>query len=415
MKTNASIHEAICFIQESLKSVGLAPGTLRNYETYFNSFETYLNQNGITHVDEDICLEYIHVKTGKRLDAFATRVLDPAVSRTMMSLHLLLMYQKTGEFRYHQRWIQEEVACPACFAEEFAAFMEECAYRGYASATMKSNRSKVLRFLNYLITEGSVCSSSEITLKHAQDFILCLKDYSVKYIGIFLYVLRNYFSFLYEKGYAVDDFSVLLPKIRTARNSSIPHIWPKEDILKLLDAVDREDPKGKRDYALLLLAIRLGLRISDIRGMKLSSLNWNRKVIQLRMKKTGQDIELPLLDDIGWAIIDYLKNGRPKTTSDTLFVRHRPPFNSLGEQENFNRELHRYVIKAGLDIPANLCHGMHSLRNTLARNMLDIKAPLPIISETLGHQDINTTSIYLKVDINGLRKCALDLEEVLSQ
>jgi integrase/recombinase XerD len=159
--------------------------------------------------------------------------------------------------------------------------------------------------------------------------------------------------------------------------------------------------------------VRLGLRVSDIRRMKLSNLNWSRKTITFTMQKTRQPLELPLLDDIGWAVIDYLKNGRPKTTSDRLFIRHRAPFDAFGENESFQKELHRYMQAAGIEAPIGVHCGMHSLRSTLAKNMLEAKAPLPVISEALGHQNINTTSIYLKIDIEGLRKCTLDPEEVL--
>jgi integrase len=158
----------------------------------------------------------------------------------------------------------------------------------------------------------------------------------------------------------------------------------------------------------------LGLRIGDIRSLEKSSIDWNRKTINLKITKTGQPIELPLLKDIGWAIIDYLQNGRPATNSECLFVRHRAPFNAFGDRNGFNKELHRYILKAGLNVPGGQRHGMHSLRSTLAGNMLEIKSPLPIISEVLGHQSVNTTSIYLKIDIEGLRKCALDPEEVFA-
>lgn len=198
------------------------------------------------------------------------------------------------------------------------------------------------------------------------------------------------------------------------RNAIIPYCWKREDIDKLLKAVDRGDPKGKRDYAILLLVIRLGLRVSDIRGLRLSNLNWSRKTILLTMQKTKYPLKLPLLDDIGWAIIDYLKNGRPKTECDSVFIRHRAPYDSFGENECFHRELHRYMLKAGLKIPLHFHCGLHSLRSTLARNMLEAKAPLPVISEALGHRSINTTSIYLKIDVDGLKRCALDPEEVFT-
>jgi integrase/recombinase XerD len=346
-----------------------------------------------------------------KLTSFNGKTLNPKVNRRMKPLHLLLMYLETGDFQYKPRKLKESFDCPTGFLEEYVLFEEECRYRGYANATINSNIQKVQSFLRYL-DSVSVKSSVKITINHIEDFINTYDTASVKYIGTILYVLRNYLSFIYEKGLTSCDFSLLLPKIRVMRNASIPYVWKKEDVIKLLGAIDREDPKGKRDYAIILMIVRLGLRVSDIRSMKLSFLNWNRKTISLDMQKTKQSIELPLLDDIGWAVIDYLKNGRPATTSDCLFIRHRPPFKAFGETENFHRSLHRYMIKAGLNIPLNEHHGMHSLRSTLARNMLEAQAPLPVISETLGHQNINTTSIYLKIDINGLRKCALDPEEV---
>ena len=411
MIKNQNIHEAIEYILVSLESQGQAPGTLKNYKSSFNVFENYLNQHGISRVNETVCLGYIYSKTGLKVQSFNERTLNSKINRRMMPLHLLLMYLDTGEFLYEPRNIKKIFLCPEGFRDEYEMFVEECNRRGYSNATINSNTQKIQFFLKYL-DSVQISSSDEITLNHIDKFLALYDNAAVKYVGTILYVLRNYLSFVYQNGFTCCDFSLLLPKIRVMRNSSIPYAWEKKDILKLLNAIDREDPKGKRDYALILMIVRLGLRISDIRSMKLSSLNWNRKTVSLNMMKTNQPIELPLLDDIGWAVIDYLKNGRPKTSSDNLFVRHRPPFTAFGETETFHKSLHRYMIKADLEIPMNEHHGMHSLRSTLARNMLETQAPLLVISQTLGHQSINTTSIYLKIDIDGLRKCTLDPEEV---
>jgi len=209
------------------------------------------------------------------------------------------------------------------------------------------------------------------------------------------------------------NLTASLPHVRILRNAFIPHAWKTDDVRKLLASIDRNSAKGKRDYAILLIVAHLGLRVSDIRNMRLSNLNWNKKTIALSVRKTGQALELPLLDDIGWAIIDYLKNGRPQTTCNRVFVRHRTPFDSFGENQSFYSELHRYMQVAGIIPPTGVRCGLHSLRSTLARNMLEAKTPLPVISEVLGHTNINTTSIYLKIDLDGLRKCVLDPEEVL--
>ncbi len=210
-----------------------------------------------------------------------------------------------------------------------------------------------------------------------------------------------------------ENLATSLPHVRILRNAFIPHAWKTDDVRKLLASIDRNSAKGKRDYTILLMVAHLGLRVSDIRNMRLSSLNWNKKTIALSVRKTGQALELPLLDDIGWAIIDYLKNGRPQTACNRLFVRHRAPFDSFGENQSFYSELHRYMQVAGIISPTGVHCGLHSLRSTLARNMLEAKTPLPVISEVLGHTNINTTSIYLKIDLDGLRKCVLDPEEVL--
>ncbi len=410
---NQDIHGAILSIMESMRRQGTSPGRLKNFENSYNVFERYLSDNSIAKIDENICLEYVYAKTGLRFEHFECVMSSARADYRIRPLLLLLRYLKDGQFCYDVRRTKPPFVCPACFGSEYEAFCEELIYRGYKLATIDTNTNKVQALIAHLAAQG-VTSSADITIRHIESFLKTIEDKAVKYIGLFLYVFRNFFSFLYERGYTAHDLAPLLPKVRTSRNASIPYVWSKADIKKLLGAIDRNDPKGKRDYAILLIAIRLGLRIGDIRSLKKSSIDWNRKTINLKMSKTGQPIELPLLKDIGWAIIDYLQNGRPATNSECLFVRHKAPFNAFGGRNAFNKDLHRYILKAGLNMPGDQRHGMHSLRSTLAGNMLEIKSPLPIISEALGHQSVNTTSIYLKIDIEGLRKCALDPEEVFA-
>jgi site-specific recombinase XerD len=411
--THKDVHGSISVIMDSLREQGTSPSRLTNYRNAYNVFERYLTTNGIDQVDESICLNYVYQKTGKRFDTFACVTTDAKADYRMRPLWLLLQYMEHGRFIPTARKTKPCFTCPAAFVEEYERFCDELIYRGYSKATIDTNTQKVQQLLAHLASHD-VLSVDDIVIQHIEDYLKTLEGKAVKYVGTFLYVFRNFFAFLYEQGYMSQNLVPMLPRVRAPRNASIPCVWSKEDLQRLLGAIDRADPKGKRDYAILLIAIRLGLRIGDIRNLKQSSIDWNRKAIKLTMSKTGQPIELPLLKDVGWAIIDYLQNGRPSTSSECLFVRHRAPFNAFGDFNSFGRELHRYILKAGLTRPGGRRCGMHSLRSTLAGNMLDIKAPLPIISEALGHQSVNTTSIYLKVDIEGLRKCAIDIEEVFS-
>jgi integrase/recombinase XerD len=219
MNENQNIHEAIEFILASLEKQGQAPGTLKNYINSFHVFERYLDEQGITYVnDEKVCLEYIDVKTGMKITSFNGKTLNPNVNRRMKPLHLLLMYLETGDFQYKPRKMKKSFDCPNGFLEEYVLFEEECRYRGYANATINSNIQKVQSFLRYL-DSVPVKSSGEITINYIEDFISTYDTASVKYIGTIFYVLRNYLSFIYEKGFTNYDFSLLLPKIRVMRNA----------------------------------------------------------------------------------------------------------------------------------------------------------------------------------------------------
>jgi len=389
---------------------GYAQSTLKLHQGVYHGLLKFMQANNYTSLNEIVGLEFVRNRTGTTMEGFYGRG-DQKTNAYMKPVQNLLVYMKTGSLSYYMRSKLSDFQSPEGFEEEYLLFQDACEERHYAKATIISNNQVLHKFLNFL-DEENVSESLGITPSHVTKFLGRYSTAKPKYVATVLYVMRNYLSFLYKQDFTKDDLSRSLPKVRIMRNAFIPYSWNTEDVKKLLGAVDRADPKGKRDYAILLMVVRLGLRVSDIRGLKLPSLNWNRKTITLTMQKTKRPIELPLLDDIGWAVIDYLKNGRPQTPSDRVFVRHRAPFDAFGENESFQRDLHRYMVKARLDIPLDVHCGMHSLRSTLARNMLKTNASLPIIAETLGHQNINTTSIYLKIDITGLRRCALDPDEV---
>lgn len=128
--------------------------------------------------------------------------------------------------------------------------------------------------------------------------------------------------------------------------------------------------------------------------------------------KTKQRVSYPLLDDIGWAIIDYLKHGRPATASPHLFVRHSAPFETFGTHANLHHIITRYTRLAGIRLRTGASRGMHSLRHTLAGVLLEQGTPLPVIAEILGHMSPLSTGVYLKIDLEGLLQCALDPDEV---
>jgi site-specific recombinase XerD len=252
----------------------------------------------------------------------------------------------------------------------------------------------------------------QIQAADLSDFVSCrdhLKPVTVRRI---VSQLRSFLRFLTMREILQKDLSAELPKIRVPRDAQIPSVWDQELLVRLLRAVDRSSAKGKRDYAILLLACRLGLRAGDIRTLKLDNLRWAESIIEITQAKTGAPLTQPLTSEVGEALIDYLKSGRPQTTHREVFLKVNPPFGPFGDSDSLHHIVKYWRQLAGITFRSPQRRGLHSLRHTLATRLLEKSTPLPTIAEILGHTSLESTRIYAKADVEALRGVALDPEEV---
>lgn len=220
-----------------------------------------------------------------------------------------------------------------------------------------------------------------------------------------------FLRFLTMRGILQRDLSVELPKVRVPRDAKIPSVWEQELVVRLLQAVDRSSAKGKRDYAILLLACRLGMRVGDIRTLRLDQLHWEDSTIEVQQSKTDMPLKLPLTSEVGEALIDYLKSGRPQATHREVFLKMTPPFEPFAGN-NLHHIVTYWRLLAGVRFRAPQKRGMHSLRHTLATRLLEKGTPLTTIAEVLGHTSLESTLIYAKANVEALRSVALDPEEL---
>jgi len=409
MNEKVKVREITDRILTELRDQDYADYTVGIYRQCYNGLQKYMQKEGIAYYSADIGLEYIKHKFGISIEGLYGK--HPSnVRSTIRALQVLWDYSEYGTMVIKVRPGKKPFECPAGFKEGYETFQEICKIRKYTLMGKKSIFSILQKFIIFMDDSG-VVTADEMTAKLIIKFLSSYSANSTRYIATIVSVLRNYLTVLHEEKYLGIDMTTCLPKIRVMRDAFIPSSWKQEDVRKLLNTIDRNNPEGKRDYTILLMVTRLGFRVGDIRALKLENINWNKKTISIIMQKTKQPLELPLLEDIGWAVIDYLKNGRPKTVSDCIFIRHKAPYEGFSDHNCLSRMLGRRMNKAGIDMKGQK-HGLHSLRSTLARIMLENGVPLPIISETLGHQNIQTTRFYLKIDMEGLRNCVIDPEEV---
>ena len=264
------------------------------------------------------------------------------------------------------------------------------------------------KFFNF-IRKNNICHISKITKENILKYIASINNYQQSTKYCIVSGLRSFLRFLYFNNFVKTDLSLFIPKMKINHNNKIPHtIWTAEEIRKILNAINRNSNVGKRDYAILILMINLGLRFSDIKNLKFENIDWQKNIIHLVQSKTRKYITLPLFNDVGLALIDYIKNGRLNVNSQYIFLNSKNM--NFTHTSSFYNIFRKYLKLANIDISNKKCIGTYSLRHSLATTLLQNRVPLSTISGILGHTDINNTAIYLKVDISSLRECCLDLE-----
>ena len=271
--------------------------------------------------------------------------------------------------------------------------------------TIKDYRLYLSEFLMHL-NERNVKHVSAITEKDILTFVSSHPTNKVNIVS----ALRVLFRFWREEHIVDDRFEELFDTYKTHKPERIPSYFTANEVMRIEQSVSRNSANGKRNYAMLLLASRLGLRASDIADLQFSDIDWDKNMITLTMQKTKKVIELPLLADVGNAIIDYLRHGRPKSDSQNVFLSGNAPY-VAATKNMVCAAINEIILRSGVDTSGKH-HGPHSLRHSLASAMLNGGSMMPVISESLGHRSTQTTLAYLKIDIRSLQKCALPVPEI---
>ena len=212
--------------------------------------------------------------------------------------------------------------------------------------------------------------------------------------------LRSFLRYLRHQGEISVDLAECVPPVAVWSLSTVPKFLPAGAVQRVLDHCERKTPDGKRNYAVLLLLARLGLRACEIVAMSLDDIDWDNGRLTIRCKG-GRWAQLPLPSDVGEAIAIYLCSGRPRSLCRQVFLRHRAPIHGFAEVYTIVR---RALIHAGIDSARK---GSHLFRHTLATELLRQGASLDEIGELLRHRSPNTTALYAKVDLTALRTLAL--------
>ena len=412
----ATIQELSRSVLTELQRLGYASETIASYRRIYQRLLRYAAANQIQQYSIEVGERWLKESFGidpgfvvKKNGAYHSKwyyLIRPCQCLTEWQLHGCIPLKKQGKLASR--------AIPRQFKDGYDSYASFCRDAEYSERGTYTRLNRIKRMLLFFDQKG-VSSFNDITGRAISAFLATQIELDSRTIATMLSACRVFFRHLYRTGVTRNDLSEKLPAVKANRQFKLPKVWRQEDILTVLNSIDRGNPVGKRDYAILILITRYGLRSVDVKTMKLSNLRWNENVIEIIQNKTGNPLQLPLLRDVGWAIIDYLQHGRPPSEHSEVFLSCTIPIRPFGVHSNaLNSILAKRVQQAGVRIPRDVPKGMHSLRHTLASVMLANDVELSIISSTLGHITSEATGIYLHTDISRLRACVLDPEEVLA-
>lgn len=405
-----TLHELLQDLEVELLRLGYTKGTITFYRNRWRKLEDFADRNGQVYYTEQLGIDFVREYFGITQDDFS-RTLNQSQTQELRVIRMV------GDFQIHhailRRYLKHrELLTDPCFIETSRRFEDYCAStKDYSKATVEHYTKQSSYFMDYLQAQG-MHDFSGISMDTINAYLLTLAGFSYKTVEQNICSLRAFFRFLYGENTISTDFASKMPMVKSRKQTSIPSVWTTDELTKLIGAIDRASPKGKRDYAIILIACRLGLRCKDIKNLRLGDFHWAEKKLCFVQSKTRQPMELPLVADVGWAVIDYLKYGRPKVDTDFIFVRHMAPFLPFSEGDHLAQLILSYMEKAHVP-KLKKRRGMHSLRHTMASVLLEKETPLPVISDIIGHLDTNSTAVYLKIDMERLAQCPLDFEEMI--
>ena len=390
-------------VEEYLRNKRYAHSTIMAYRHSWNQLCMFAKMEGVNEYSFEYGLRFVKLHYGidfsKLEPPFSTRhhLLYKAIKS-------LTEYQQGLPLSVYKK--QPKTPLPEPYEPIINRYLDEYG-RNVKSSSLEDAEYTLRKFAEFLC-EIKITKLDDITATHICEFVTTLKDYVATTRNSWLARIRAFLKFSFEGGFSSCDKSVFVPKARYTPNPKLPSTYTKDEIERMLNKVDRANPIGKRNFAILKLAACLGMRSGDIVKLKFENFDWSKGVIQYEQEKGGNWHTLPLLNEVGESIIDYLKNGRPQSDLTFIFLKQSAPFTNLTAAA-LHPIMKKYRTLAKLPTEPPRKAGLHALRHSLASSLLEDLTPLPIISEILNHKKTETTRIYTRIDITSLRKCALEV------
>lgn len=280
--------------------------------------------------------------------------------------------------------------------------------RGLADSTSSHHCATSSELLTFIGFDGDVASLRQLRSRQIEAFLRAVgKRRERASLQHTVAHLRSFLRFLASRGDIVSGLDSSIDTPRTYRGERLPRALSWDTVQAFLTAIDRATPMGRRDYAMFLLVATYGLRTSEVAALRLDDIEWRASRIRVPRPKTQTPIILPLTQEVGAAVLDYLRHARPDMPCREVFLRVRAPAGPLAPTA-VTEAFQAWTRRGSLPIPYQ---GPHCLRHSLAIHLLRQGTPLKAIGDLLGHRSAESTCVYLRLHVEDLRDAGLDLPQ----
>ncbi|MHB8290757.1 MAG: site-specific integrase [Acidimicrobiales bacterium] len=398
-----AVSKLVSGLDAELVRLGYKASTMVWYRGCWRRLEKFFESSGVEEFSLDVAMTWVDEACGGFFAKEQAGTLKPT------DVYLFRVAQMLDDFAVHgavlRRYSRTVGKLAADQADVVARFQAWLQASDCAPSTVRAYGTVVGEFLAFTSRRGDLASLDASAI---DAFVATLAGYQAKTVEHKLCAVRSFLRFAASYGLVNEAVLAVVPVAKSTKQARIPSVWEPGEVTKILEAVDRANPCGKRDYAIILLITRLGLRGIDVKRLRFSDLDWPDNRLSVVQAKTGRRVQLPLLKDVGWAIIDYIQHGRPSCDCPEVFIRHTAPIGPFSDQDHLYQILVKHARAAHVSLSEKRRHGMHSLRHTLATRLLENGTPIEQIADILGHQSVTATGVYLKSSLSLLAKCALD-------